>query len=379
MPDPDAMAVRRLELELEKVRLQLECERIAQRIVELEQSSRPPSASEGSDRRRVGTDEIAQCAKVLKAYQLPCDADIPMWFDEVEKLFSSFQVLERSRVHLIMPALTERVRYLLRSLNEEECSDYETVKKAVLNDLRLTPAECLGRFEKASKRNDETWTQFASRVRTYLAYYLQSRQANAKEVMIELLVADRMKAGLSTEGLEYVLLREGEVWLKPVEVAKVLDTFEQAKGKGRATKPAMAASALQPEKLFSPQKTKLKCHVCHEQGNLARDCPKASGKDWQRKSLTVPKQRVQHVSIADEESPPEPERVLSARVRVLKQTPDSGKSNRNFIPIVCGGIEMEAVLDTGGEITVVREGLLPVFLRKPLGAVRLESAFGDTI
>lgn len=40
---------------------------------------------------------------------------------------------------------------------------------------------------------------------------------------------------------------------------------------------------------------------------------------------------------------------------------------------------MEAVLDTGGEITVVHEGLLPVFLRKPLGAVRLESAFGDTI
>ncbi|XP_072141607.1 uncharacterized protein [Dermacentor andersoni] len=258
--DPEAMAVRRLELELEKVRLQLECERIALRRVELEQSGRPPSVSEGSDLRRASTDGISQCAKVLKAYRLPCDADVPIWFDEVEKLFSSFQVPEHSRVHLIMPALTERVRYLLRSLNDEECTDYETVKKAVLDELKLTPAEYLGRFEKASKRKEETWAQFASRARTYLAYYLQSRNANTKEAMTELMVADRMKASLSSEALEYVLLREGEEWFKPVEVAKVLETFEQAKGKGRATKPAATASLTQQAKLASPQRTNLKCH-----------------------------------------------------------------------------------------------------------------------
>ncbi|KAL1421861.1 hypothetical protein MTO96_022638 [Rhipicephalus appendiculatus] len=145
-PDPEVMAVRRLELELEKVRLQLECERVALRRAELEHSSRRSSVSESDERRHNGIDEVAQCAKMLKAYRLPCDADVPMWFDEVEKLFSSFQVPEGNRVHLIMPVLSERVRYLLCSLSEEECADYETVKRAVLNELQLTPAEYLERL-----------------------------------------------------------------------------------------------------------------------------------------------------------------------------------------------------------------------------------------
>ncbi|XP_075526614.1 uncharacterized protein LOC142558356 [Dermacentor variabilis] len=365
--DPEAMAVRRLELELEKVRLQLECERIALRRVELEQSGRPPSVSEGSDRRGAITDGIAQCAKVLKAYRLPCDADVPIWFDEVEKLFASFQVPAHSHVHLIMPALTERVRYLLRSLNDEECTDYETVKKAVLDELKLTPAEYLGRFEKASKRMEETWAQFASRARTYLAYYLQSRHANTKEAMTELMVADRMKASLSSEALEYVLLREGEEWFKPVEVAKVLETFEQAKGKGRATKPAATTSLTQQAKLASLQRTNLKCHVCHIQGHLARDCPRASNKEPQGKAPTV------------EEPPPEQERVLSARVQVVAQNASSGRSKLDLILIICGDIATEAVLDTGSEITVVRKSMLPVVLQEPSRTVRLESAFGKTI
>nr|XP_054933016.1 uncharacterized protein LOC126541986 [Dermacentor andersoni] len=377
--EPEAMAVRRLEMELEKVRLQLECERIALRRVELEQSGRPPSVSEGSDLRRASTDGISQCAKVLKAYRLPCDADVPIWFDEVEKLFLSFQVPEHSRVHLIMPALAERVRYLLRGLNDEECTDYETVKKAVLDELKLTPAKYLERFEKASKRKEETFAQFASRARTYLAYYLQSRNANTKEAMTELMVADRMKASLNSEALEYVLLREGEDWFKPVEVAKVLETFEQAKGKGRATKPAATASLPQHAKLAGPQRTNLKCHVCHIQGHLARDCPKASDKEPQGKAPTVPKQRVQKVAVVSEEPPPEQERVLSARVQVLAQYASSGRSKLDLIPIMCGGIATEAVLDTGSEITVVRKSMLPVVLQESSGTVRLESAFGNSV
>ncbi|KAL3198097.1 hypothetical protein MRX96_053822 [Rhipicephalus microplus] len=99
-----------------------------------------------------------------------------------------------------MPALTERVRYLLRNLNPEESADYESVKAAVLTELKLSLAEYLLRFERAVKRKEETWAQFASRVKTYFAYYLQVREADTVEVMAELMVADRIKSGLSTEG-----------------------------------------------------------------------------------------------------------------------------------------------------------------------------------
>ncbi|XP_049270070.1 LOW QUALITY PROTEIN: uncharacterized protein LOC125757868 [Rhipicephalus sanguineus] len=377
--DPEGMAVRCLQLELEKVRLQLECERVALRRAEIEQSSRSPSMSGTNDRRHTGIDGVAQCAKMLKAYRLPCDADVPMWFDEVEKLFSSFQVPEENRVHLIMPALSERVRYMLCSLSEEECVDYEIVKRAVLNELKLTPAEYLDRFQKVTKKREETWAQFASRARTYFAYYLQSRNADTKEAVAELMVADRMKASLGPEGLEYVLLREGEKWFKPVEVAKVLETFEQAKGKGRATKTVGVPTAPPLARQTGIEKANVRCYICRGQGHVARDCPQASSKEQQAKLTTVPKQRVHNVAIVGKLPPPEQERVLSARVEVFERSAGSGRSKLELIPITCGGITTEAVLDTGSEITVIREGILPQRVKDSSGAVRLQSAFGKTI
>ncbi|XP_049271423.1 uncharacterized protein LOC125758373 [Rhipicephalus sanguineus] len=376
---PEGMAVRCLELELEKVRLQLECERVSLRRAEIEQSSRSPSMSGTNDRRHTGIDEVAQCAKMLKAYRLPRDADVPMWFDEVEKLFSSFQVPEGNRVHLIMPALSERVRYMLCSLSEEECVDYEIVKRAVLNELKLTPAEYLDRFQKVTKKREETWAQFASRARTYFAYYLQSRNADTKEAVAELMVADRMKASLGPEGLEYVLLREGEEWFKHVEVAKVLETFEQAKGKGRATKTVGVPTAPPLARQAGIEKANVRCYICRGQGHVARDCPQASNKEQHAKLTTVPKQRVYNVAIVDKLPPPEQERVLSARVEVFERSAGSGRSKLELIPITCGGITTEAVLDTGSEITVIREGILPQRVKDSSGAVRLQSAFGKTI
>ncbi|KAH9374729.1 hypothetical protein HPB48_022191 [Haemaphysalis longicornis] len=97
---------------------------------------------------------------------------------------------------------------MLRGLGDSEWNDYEVVKKAVLPELRLSPAEYLDRFSKAARRNDETWSQFASRVGTLFLYYLKTRKVETKDEVVALMVADRIKNSLSTEGLEYVRLRE---------------------------------------------------------------------------------------------------------------------------------------------------------------------------
>ncbi|KAL3209005.1 hypothetical protein MRX96_038385 [Rhipicephalus microplus] len=249
------------------------------------------SGSETGDQMRRGFDSVQQCAKVLKGFRLPIDADVPLWFEEVEKLFATYQVPHESRVHLVMPALTERVRYLLRNLNPEESADYESVKAAVLTELKLSPAEYLQRFERAVKRKEETWAQFASRVKTYFSYYLQVREADTVEVMAELMVADHIKSGLSTEGLEYVRLREGEGWFRPTEIAKVLQTFEQAKGKGRASKQPTVEMGQKPATRV--EKGALKCHLCHGSDHFAKECPKAIDKENNPKKATEPKRKVQ--------------------------------------------------------------------------------------
>ncbi|KAL3216681.1 hypothetical protein MRX96_051163 [Rhipicephalus microplus] len=307
-----------LELEIQKLNLQIQYEMLLQARMNAERlnGTLSNSGSETGDQRRRGFDSVQQCAKVLKGFRLPSDADVPLWFEEVEKLFATYQVPHESHVHLVMPALTERVRYLLRNLNPEESADYESVKTAVLTELKLSPAEYLLRFERAIKRKEETWAQFASRVKTYFSYYLQVREADRVEVMAELMVADRIKSGLSTEGLEYVRLREGEGWFRPTEIAKVLRTFEQAKGKGRASKQPTVEMGQKPATRV--EKGALKCHLCHGSGHFAKECPKASDKENNLKKATEPKRKVQKVTLSHETYTEIPTGVLSAKVKSLK-------------------------------------------------------------
>ncbi|XP_049513045.1 uncharacterized protein LOC125940658 [Dermacentor silvarum] len=353
---------RMLELEVQKLQLQIEYERLlpTRTSAECLNDSLPSTGSELGDQRRMGFDSIEQCAKVLKGFRLPCDADVPLWFEEVEKLFATYRVPYESRMHLVMPALTERIRYLLRNLNQEESTDYKSVKEAVLMELKLSPAEYLLRFERAVKRKEEMWSQFASRVKTYFSYYLQVRGADTVEVMAELMVADRIKSGLGIEGLEYVRLREGEGWLKPPEIAKVLQTFEQVKGKGYASKPSAADMG---QGMPRVEKGALKCHLCHSSGHLAKDCPKSSDKINQSKRAIEPRQRVQKVAIAHEtvgeipEGSEIPDGILTANIKAVRRNCE-GMTKVQLIPISCGDVSTVEIMDTGSEITVIRENLL---------------------
>ncbi|KAL3210395.1 hypothetical protein MRX96_037179 [Rhipicephalus microplus] len=375
---PKSSEARTLELEIQKLNLQIQYENLLQARMNAERlnGTLSNSGSETGDQRRRGFDPVQQCAKVLKGFRLPSDADVPLWFEEVEKLFATYQVPHESRVHLVMPALTERVRYLLRNLNPQESADYEPVKAAMLTELKLSPAEYLQRFERAVKRKEETWAQFASRVKTYFSYYLQVREADTVEVMAKLMVADRIKSGLSTEGLEYVRLREGEGWLRPTEISKVLQTFEQAKGKGRASKQPTVEMGQKPATRV--EKGALKCHLCHGSGHFAKECPKASDKENNPKKATEPKWKVQKVTLSHETDTEIPTGVLSAKVKSLKHEGE-GTDKLQLIPVSCAGISADAILDTGSEITVIRESLLPRSVVEPSGTVRLVSAFGKTI
>ncbi|XP_077541119.1 uncharacterized protein LOC144153343 [Haemaphysalis longicornis] len=277
--ESEAIINKRMELEFQererKAELKLESEeRLRKLELEKRAGTQTPTGSDSDEGRRPGLNPVTQCAKVLKGLKLPCDADSPLWFDEVERLFVTYGVPESSLVYLVVPALSERVRYMLRGLGDSQCNDYEAVKKAVLQQLRLSPAEYLDRFAKAAKRNDETWSQFASRVGTQFDYYLKSRKVETKEEVVALMVADRIKNSLSAEGLEYFRLREAETWLKPPEIANVLQTFEQAKGRGSA----VGRKDQVPPRNTNSGKRMWTCSVCKVKGQHFRLCPKIAEK-----------------------------------------------------------------------------------------------------
>ena len=63
------------------------------------------------------------------------------------------------------------------------------------------------RFDKASKRFDETHVLFASRLHNELRYYLSSRGVDNFEKLCNLLVSDKLKSCLAPVTLSYVRRR----------------------------------------------------------------------------------------------------------------------------------------------------------------------------
>ncbi|KAL1475124.1 hypothetical protein MTO96_020166 [Rhipicephalus appendiculatus] len=257
-PEPADVAIRRLELqfELQKMQLQLQImqlesqERIALRRAELEMAvgRRTPPSSDTGERGRSGLDNVTQCSKVLKGLKLPCDADVPLWFDEVERVFSAYNVPLESFVHLVMPALTER--------------------------------------------------------------------------------QDRVPS-------------------------------RQGSGSGK----------------------KHNCYVCRGEGHQARDCPRAVQNAVHKPEERARAQKVRAAEpeidgslLEDTES-----KAFVARVNSPLSSGEVRKSKLLEIKLECAGKPIVAVLDTGSEVTIVKESLVPAAVREPSGKIKLVSAFGDTV
>jgi hypothetical protein len=158
--------------------------------------------------------------------RFPTDvADIPIYFEGIEKLFISFEVPSNLRAKLLLPYLSEKAKSLLLRLEQSKQEKYDDVKTFLLNEFRLTPVQFKDKFERAMRIGDETFTMFCSRLKNLLMYYCRSRQVDNYDSLFSLLVADKIKTLLPEACLDHVLTVEGNSWLKCEELANTIDTY----------------------------------------------------------------------------------------------------------------------------------------------------------
>jgi hypothetical protein len=121
-------------------------------------------------------------------------ADIPLFFDNVENLFTVFNTDGDIRTKLLVPLLTNKARSSSSRLKPEELNDYAKVKKFLLGAYKLPPKEYHTKFFNSVKQTDETYLLFASRLSCLLNYYINSRNIDKDfDKLCQIMVADRLK------------------------------------------------------------------------------------------------------------------------------------------------------------------------------------------
>ena len=152
----------------------------------------------------------------------------PHFFRNVEALFSQLKVPAALRGMLIRPFLNDRCKVLVARLDAADAAQYDVIKAAILNELKLNPASYREKFNTLRKEEGETYISYASRLKTLLTRYIESRLVRKFDELVDLILCDRLKVALSVECLKYVLTIEstdtaGRGWIDSGRLTEAVD------------------------------------------------------------------------------------------------------------------------------------------------------------
>ena len=116
-------------------------------------------------------------------------------------MFLNLEVPGPLYVTLLKPYLNERAFMLVNRLIGSEASNYEYVKKYLMDQFRLCPQFFLESFNRIQRFGNETYKAFVARLSRLLQYYTRSREAGDFETLCQLLMADRVETSLTENAL----------------------------------------------------------------------------------------------------------------------------------------------------------------------------------
>jgi hypothetical protein len=152
-------------------------------------------------------------------------AELPMYLDNVDNLFSLYDVPNDLKSRLLLAHLTGKAKSIVSKLSLEQLADYDAVKRFLLTEFSITPRELRARFVSATKKSDESYAVFRGRLELILAHYLRARGADTLEKVVDLLISDKLKDSLPVGSLRYVLGLEGNKCFTSHEIANAADVY----------------------------------------------------------------------------------------------------------------------------------------------------------
>jgi transposase InsO family protein len=225
-------------LELEKLRLQQELELQMKQMEMQERLKREELEIKRMELERYTADKEKNTATQVKLFgdalrnavaRMSTDPmEIIAFFRSIEQTFETLKVPNELKSALVRPFLNDKAKSLVAQMDPEVVKDYERMRDALLKEFKLTPNAYLQRFNTLKRLPDETAVMYASKLRSLLDYYLDSRCVNSYDKLKELLLCDRLKVTLSESCLNHVLSVENATahgWLGIAELTSTVDRY----------------------------------------------------------------------------------------------------------------------------------------------------------
>lgn len=202
-------------------------------------------------------------------------AELPLWFDNIQIMFKIYRVPEALEGRLLLQFLSRDCTMEAARLMTRGQRSFSELKRHVFEYLGVSANRLRELFGETVKLPDETWWSASVRARTLLDAYLDSRKVKSFEELKDLLISDRIKVMATAEAARHVVLTECGDWMKPKELSRCLEHFDETKRICLKTehapeKPKVAEKAGAKQ---SRDKKRRKCFACKAVGHLISECP----------------------------------------------------------------------------------------------------------
>jgi hypothetical protein len=382
-----------MEFELKKEKEQMEFE-----LKKLEIESRGQSTSDQmpSDSGQ----HYFELIKLMPRFKSRED-DIVIYLSLFERQAKRAKINAKDWVSCLLALLPSEIVQLIARESEETFEDYSYVKTILLRRFKLSAESFRKKFVQHQRSAEKSWKDFAFEMTNYFQEWITGLEVKDFDGLKNLMITDQIKRRVPPEVRDHFL----DDWTKlksPTELANKLDEYESVRDNRRKSVtmkekplekyPSQTNPTEQPFKdkfsgnrnggnrtyYQSPKYTprqphKLSCYLCGLEGHFAKFCPKNAGK---KNSSVTAQSNIVQVPTEEEVKP----NVLSAKISAPISQPANLQNNveeLKTVSIKCGSRILEGIIDSGAQISVVREDLVVDTDFEGEGKIEIASAFGE--
>jgi len=136
---------------------------------------------------------LKRYTEALKGVLHPQPADpcaLPLYFDNLERLYKQFEVPAKLQASLLIPYLNTRTQMMITRLPAGDLENYTKLKEFILAQHKLSSKDYRQRFSQAMRNSNETNVAYVSRLSTLQDYWLRSKEVTTFDQLCDLHVLE---------------------------------------------------------------------------------------------------------------------------------------------------------------------------------------------